>query len=65
LPDLLADSADRQRALALLEDAVSAVTLTSAQEELLQRIYAVLKPGPSPFRPVPANEKRLTKSSAK
>jgi pimeloyl-ACP methyl ester carboxylesterase len=42
LPKLLADSADRRRALAVLDEAAAAVELTPEQRTVLDRVWAVL-----------------------
>jgi pimeloyl-ACP methyl ester carboxylesterase len=55
LPKLLADPADRRRALATLDEAVKAVTPTAEQQAVVDRIYSILaaaapEPAGSPRR---------------
>jgi hypothetical protein len=50
LPKLVADPEDRQRALAVLDEAVAAVELTPEQEVLLERIRNVLGTGAAQAR---------------
>lgn len=51
LPKLLADPADRRRALGVLDEAVKAVKLTPEQRATVDRVREVLRtPGPKPRR---------------
>jgi hypothetical protein len=54
LPVLLAAPADRKRALAVLDEAVAAIELTSPQKAMLRRVLAVLRrPSSKPRVPKP------------
>jgi hypothetical protein len=58
LPVLLADEADRQRAMELLDEAVAAIEPTPHQQAMLERILAVLNaPAAAPQTTVPKVKK--------